>query len=1025
MKKYCSLKLIFTFIICALFLGFSLQIYAQDLIVNGDFENGTIAPWEPRGEITIDVSTDQAHSGKYSLYCHDRSICYDGAKQNLADKLKNGSTYKISGWIKMKSKEAKARFTIEQQDGKGTQYIFIKTIDANAKEWKQISGIFVLNQTGDASALNLYPETESGTDNFYIDDITVEPWLTAKVDVVSEGKIKVLVNTEGKKKNIPVYIKLLNTNGKEILKAETSIGKEAEIIISEKDFLKVQAYINDENNKELIIVDKDMYPGDLKPIVKEVIAQSKQLQLDPEYSKYFGWLNYLTTKLEKILENPDATADEIIPTASSLKSWADKIEKDKDVIEDLNGVQEWAYLSKVDNTGQPFLIVFPEEFNHKKTYALNLMLHGATLTHAFFIPFATPLPDRFQVYVMGRSRHGGYFALSEVDILEVLDYVGANWKVDPDRIHVEGQSMGGGGTFKMASRYPDLFSSASPQCAYGIDQPVENAINVPFLSLHSKDDYTVPVSCSRIPLNQLDKIGGRVLIDETDGLGHAVWDYKEGLARNSEWSAKQVRVNSVGIRRVKYTAMDELARKAYWVEVAEWGPENRPASIDARLSRNNSLYITLDNVDKAIIDLSKSPAEKKRAMSVIVNKTVIKDLEPPLPKILYVSKSENKWLVSDKEFEPSEERPHFPGGAMALFHGEPIMVVWGTGGDIKARKNIYKVAQIARRSCNPSWPKYQEVVSGDPMAYSLFGMLPGKPDMDITEDDMQKYNLIIIGTPEQNIVADMIKDHLPVKIEKNRIRTNDDFSWKFTDRALGLLYYNPFAPKRLIYWVASDNPESYKAGTPLMEMFQSYPAGADFIIAHSTDPQFVAARCFTSRWNWQEGYKESEKIRTRYSSMKKGSLYQAKVIQRATGANFTIYSNFENAANSTWFAPRKTKKIDLEALNYYTPLLVMEITGKEILEIEKSLETAKVKNIDDREKENKSFIEKGEETNDYPIEYLKLYPSPKKDIEPNKIYKVSFMMWDVWSFVVATETNPETLRYAGITFQDALKLNDN
>ena len=193
-------------------------------------------------------------------------------------------------------------------------------------------------------------------------------------------------------------------------------------------------------------------------------------------------------------------------------------------------------------------------------------------------------------------------ALSEVDVIEALEYVRSQWHIDPDRVHLVGCSMGGHGTFRLGSRHPDWFASARPQAAYAPAALVENMLNVPVYALHNRDDPGVSISESREPTHRLDEFGGQAILDELPDDVHCYGTSKLALQRQREWAFRQVRAQAV--RRVHYTALDELARGAHWVEVVEWGPEGRPATIDARIGQSNDLYVTLDNVGIVKIDLA-------------------------------------------------------------------------------------------------------------------------------------------------------------------------------------------------------------------------------------------------------------------------------------------------------------------------------------------------------------------------------------------------------------------------------------
>ena len=78
-----------------------------------------------------------------------------------------------------------------------------------------------------------------------------------------------------------------------------------------------------------------------------------------------------------------------------------------------------------------------------------------------------PLPDVGFLVVApyGRGEIAGYNGVGENDVLRVLRDVRTAYNVDPDRIYLTGLSMGGGGTWHIGLRYPDLFAAIVPVCA--------------------------------------------------------------------------------------------------------------------------------------------------------------------------------------------------------------------------------------------------------------------------------------------------------------------------------------------------------------------------------------------------------------------------------------------------------------------------------------------------------------------------------------------------------------------------------
>jgi predicted peptidase len=81
-------------------------------------------------------------------------------------------------------------------------------------------------------------------------------------------------------------------------------------------------------------------------------------------------------------------------------------------------------------------------------------------------------------------------------LVATLKYVLENYPVDPQRIYVTGLSMGGGGTWTVASAMPDRVAAAMPVCGAGKIANADKLRGIPLWAFHAVDDPTVkfPVS---------------------------------------------------------------------------------------------------------------------------------------------------------------------------------------------------------------------------------------------------------------------------------------------------------------------------------------------------------------------------------------------------------------------------------------------------------------------------------------------------------------------------------------------------
>lgn len=110
-------------------------------------------------------------------------------------------------------------------------------------------------------------------------------------------------------------------------------------------------------------------------------------------------------------------------------------------------------------------------------------------------------------------------------VLELLDQLTARMPIDPARVYVTGQSMGGYGTWFLALFHPERFAAAVPVCGRGIPEKAAALRTLALWNFHGTADETVPIAYSREMLEAVRKSGGRPLSTEYEGVGHNSWEW--------------------------------------------------------------------------------------------------------------------------------------------------------------------------------------------------------------------------------------------------------------------------------------------------------------------------------------------------------------------------------------------------------------------------------------------------------------------------------------------------------------------
>ncbi len=689
----------------------------------------------------------------------------------------------------------------------------------------------------------------------------------------------------------------------------------------------------------ILLAAPGLYGSDACPAGKTpgLACQSAQgILARSELSAYHGWIKYLSARTQLDAERFGKDSGEAIAAKARLAEWTAKIEADPDIIMKLRGPQEWAYVSKADDSGQPFQINIPTDYDPALPTPISMYCHGYSGNHMEFAQYS-PRTEMFELSILGRARGGFYTGLSEVDVMDVIAYVKEHWNIDPLRFHINGGSMGGWASFRYGSRHPDLFASARPTCGFAMPLPLSNMVDLPVYVTHSDDDPVVAVVEQRGPVLRLRELGGMVVVDETTGLGHAAWDFAEGNARGNEWVIRQVARPAKEVRSIDYTATDGMATGAWWAHISGWGAEQRPARFVARAMPDNSLYIRAENISSLDIDLGKGPFDTASDLFVSVNSGIFLRLPSPLPEKIRLE-DKGGWKVVQPVTAPA--RQHTPGGWTQVFDGSLILIVYGTKGSSIENAAMKAAAIAASKSPNCSWPIDDAERSGtDKVSHlqNLYGSLPIKADSEVSACDLASSNIVLIGTATQNSLAARLEGGLPASLDNNGIRTSRGESFPAKGTALALVYRNPEAPQNVLLWYASNDAAFYAAGARLPKRLYDRGLGVDFVVAGVTGDAIYAARSFDNDWNWRRAEAESPLLGAEVRDAAASGRLIAEAFREAIGADFGVAPKATSTALFPCHAigpvPGLTRYADAALFYYADPVYKMSLSGAELRKI--------------------------------------------------------------------------------------------
>jgi len=127
------------------------------------------------------------------------------------------------------------------------------------------------------------------------------------------------------------------------------------------------------------------------------------------------------------------------------------------------------------------------------------------------------------------------------ELMGALDALLRELPIDPDRIYLTGQSMGGIGTWGAIALHSDRFAAAVPVCGYWAPGDAPKMKRVPIWAFHGEQDKTVPVEGSRQMIAALKATGVEPSYTELPGVGHNSWDAAYATEAMWDWMFAQKR----------------------------------------------------------------------------------------------------------------------------------------------------------------------------------------------------------------------------------------------------------------------------------------------------------------------------------------------------------------------------------------------------------------------------------------------------------------------------------------------------
>jgi dienelactone hydrolase len=540
---------------------------------------------------------------------------------------------------------------------------------------------------------------------------------------------------------------------------------------------------------------------------------------------------------------------------------ADQLEAGKPEWVTQKGLVVRGYISRIDNTVQPYGLVIPPTYaiDHSVPTRCDIWFHGRgeKLSEVNFLWDRMQNPGEFtpdhtiMLHPYGRYCNAFKFA-GEVDVLEALEDVQQRYRIDEDRISVRGFSMGGAACWQFATHYSDRWFAANPGAGfsetpqflkvfqqedlkptpweqtlwnlYDCDKWALNLTHCPTIAYSGENDKQK--QAADVMEKAVEQHGIRLRHIIGKGMGHKFDAASKVLIEASLTSLAKAGRNDLPLR-VQFETSTLKYNRASWITIDALEQHWQPSRITASLLPRDGRSIT-EILGSPGLAVNGIPAFEIRCRNVsqftinlppcTVSSSLFRRQTTSGGPQSLVATIRDVRQIEPNRFRPVELNVDLPvpmsDGSLSVSLHKDASGEWATGPSpegLRKRHNLQgpiddafmdsfifvRPTGAAANDAVGKWADAELTRAIEHWRRHFRGDARVINDAELTDEMIQSANIVLWGDPQSNSVLAKIADKLPITWSADTITVKDN-TYDAKHHAPILIYPNPLNPDRYV-----------------------------------------------------------------------------------------------------------------------------------------------------------------------------------------------------------------------------------